>query len=340
MMNADTIAEQLLEGTGLSVIDLARLALETIEELGGRKRKNVLVRLRTVMRAGVQAIKDAERTVNFRKAAEQSIAERRDLRPTSLRDIRHYVRRFLKDAHFAARPLRAISVRECRELLQREFGHSPSSFVKARAILSSVFSFGMRQEWCDANPVSRITVPRVQETPIEPLTQEEISRLETTVEQPRFRDMKFSLHLLLYNGIRPTEVSRLRPEDIDKHARLIRIRSQVCKTGGGRILPLRGTIDEHDICIPRGWHHRWRELRREAGFSRWVPDVLRHTFASYHAAHFRNLPALQLEMGHRDLSLLRTRYISPVPPQEAAGFWRRYTSPAPLKNAHRSTACC
>lgn len=327
MMNADTIAEELLKGTGLSVIDLARLALETIEELG----RLGLKRLREVMRAGVQAVKDTERTVRFRKAAELSIAERRDLRPTSQRDIRHYVRRFLKDERFAARPLRAISVRECRELLQREFGHSPSSFVKARAILSSVFSFGIRQEWCDANPVARIAVPRVQETPIEPLTQEEISRLETTAEQPRFRAMKFSLHLLLYNGIRPTEVSRLRPtevsrlrpEDIDRHARLICIRSAASKTGGGRILPLRSSLEEHDIRIPRGWQRRWRALRRAAGFSRWVPDVLRHTFASYHAAHFRNLPSLQLEMGHRDLSLLRTRYISPIPPREAAGFWQR-----------------
>lgn len=323
MMNADTIAGELLEGTGLSVIDLARLALETLEELGGRRRKNVLVRLRAVMRAGVQAVKDAERTVSFRKAAEQSIEERRDLRPTSQRDIRHYVRRFLKDERFAARPLRAVSVRECRELLQREFGHSPSSFVKARAILSSVFSFGMRQEWCDANPVSRIAVPRVQETPIAPLTQEEIARLETTAEQPHFRAMKFSLHLLLYNGIRPTEVSRLRPEDIDQDAHLIRIRSTTAKTGGGRILPLRAALNAHDIRIPKNWQRRWRALRRAAGFSRWVPDVLRHTFASYHAAHFRNLPALQLEMGHRDLSLLRTRYISPVPPCTAALYWEK-----------------
>lgn len=323
MMNADTIAGELLEGTGLSVIDLARLALETMEELGGRKRQVGLRRLREVMRAGVQAVKDAERTVSFRRAAEQSIEERRDLRPTSLRDIRHYVRRFLKDERFAVRPLRAISVRECRELLQREFGHSPSSFVKARAILSSVFSFGMRQEWCNANPVSRIVVPRVQETPIEPLTQEEITRLETTAEQPRFRAMKFSLHLLLYNGIRPTEVSRLRPEDIDENARLIRIRSCTSKTGGGRVLPLRAALGEPDLRIPKNWQRRWRALRRAAGFTRWVPDVLRHTFASYHAARFRNLPALQLEMGHRDLSLLRTRYISPIPPRAAAGFWKQ-----------------
>ena len=324
MMNADTIAGELLEGTGLSVIDLARLALETIEELGGRKRKNVLVRLRTVMRAGVQAVKDAERTVSFRKAAEQSIEERRDLRPTSLRDIRHYVRRFLKDERFAARPLRAISTRECRELLQSEFGHSPSSFVKARAILSSVFSFGIRQEWCDTNPVSRVMIPRVQETPIEPLTHEEITRLEKTTDLPRFRSMKLSLHLLLYNGIRPAEVSRMHADDIDWEEKQICIHPQTSKTGGGRLLPLRLTesLTAADLSIPKNWQRRWRELRRAAGFTQWVPDRCRHTFASYYAAHFRNLPALQLEMGHRDLALLRTRYVSPVQRHRAALFWR------------------
>lgn len=44
------------------------------------------------------------------------------------------------------------------------------------------------------------------------------------------------------------------------------------------------------------------------GFSRRVPDVLRHTFAGYHAAWFR------------DLSLLRTRYISPIPPEKQRDF--------------------
>ena len=41
-------------------------------------------------------------------------------------------------------------------------------------------------------------------------------------------------------------------------------------------------------------------------------DVCRHTFASYHAAYLRNLPELQLEMGHRDASLLMTRYMAPA----------------------------
>ena len=43
---------------------------------------------------------------------------------------------------------------------------------------------------------------------------------------------------------------------------------------------------------------------------RWVQDVLRHTYASFHAKNYADLPRLQLNMGHRDLSLLRSRYIN------------------------------
>ncbi len=53
-------------------------------------------------------------------------------------------------------------------------------------------------------------------------------------------------------------------------------------------------IYRKDCHVPRNWQNRWLALRRAAGFTHWVPDVCRHTFASYHAAHFRNLPELQL----------------------------------------------
>ena len=42
----------------------------------------------------------------------------------------------------------------------------------------------------------------------------------------------------------------------------------------------------------------------------WVQDVLRHTYASYHAKLFRDLPRLQVNIGHRDISLLSSRYVN------------------------------
>ena len=75
--------------------------------------------------------------------------------------------------------------------------------------------------------------------------------------------------------------------------------------------------------IPRNWQNRWRALRRAAGFTDWQPDVCRHTFASNHAAYFRDLGALQLEMGHRSADLLRSRYLNLPQVNQAKVYWER-----------------
>ena len=179
-----------------------------------------------------------------------------------------------------------------------------------------MFSSAIKHDWCDSNPVARVEVPEVVEKLIEPLTIEEVERLEAAAQLPEHQEMQLSLHLMLYCGIRPTEVSRIDPErDIDWQNQRVVVRPTTSKTGGGRVVPLRcGNIDAQRHDIPRRWVHRWRALRKAAGWSKesahpWRQDVCRHTFATYHAAHFRNFPALQLEMGHRDSSLLRTRYV-------------------------------
>ena len=78
------------------------------------------------------------------------------------------------------------------------------------------------------------------------------------------------------------------------------------------------------IC-PANWLHHWRELRRAAGWDsparRWPQDALRHTFASYHLSHFRSYAELQLEIGHRDATLLRTRYVDQRGVRNAQRFW-------------------
>ena len=326
-MNTRTINKMMM-ALPLGGVDAARLVMECVEGLGGRAeglgRVELMELVRRVMREGIAAVQAAERTVPFEQAAWESVTARAGRRPTTTRDLRHYVRRMLKIEGFGQLPLRAMTVGQCREMLHQAFGHSPHAYRKGRAILHSIFAYGQRREWCDANPVARIEPPQVDETPITPLSNEEVGRLRETVEKRRFRDMRFSLSLLLYSGVRPAEVERLRPEDVCWEERQVIIRAQSSKTGGGRVVPLRALpgLRAKDCRIPRNWQNRWQALRRAAGFTHWVPDVCRHTFASYHAVHFRNLPELQLEMGHRDLNLLRSRYMAPAARKEARRFWR------------------
>ena len=66
----------------------------------------------------------------------------------------------------------------------------------------------------------------------------------------------------------------------------------------------------------------------------WVQDVVRHTYASYHLAHFCNQHLLQKEMGHSSPSLLLARYLNMEGITSATGamFWTHsFVSPAPLK---------
>ena len=329
-MNNNKIAKELLEGVNLSASDLARLALETIESLGdlaqGLNRMELITLLRNTLREGVSVMKAAAHTVSLEEAAWASVNARQELRPTSRRDLRHFVRRILKVEGAATMPLRAITSAQCKKILAGAFGGSTSSFVKGRAILHSIFTYGMKQEWCDSNPVTRIDVPKVKEKAIVPLAPAEVEKLKEVAQRPEFRDMQLSLSLMLYGGIRPTEVSRLQESDFDWENKQVIIRPSVSKTGGGRTVPLRGVrgIRKRDRHIPRNWNRKWHDLRRAAGYrgKSWVPDVCRHTFASYHAAYYRNLPELQLEMGHRDASLLMTRYMAPALRKDATAFWK------------------
>ncbi len=339
-MKQNKLAKALLDSSNLSPSDTARLALEAMEALGeltsGKGREEIMMLLRRVIKQGVKEVIQAEQTVSFEEAAWASVEARNALRPTSRRDLRNYVRRMLRVENIAKQPLRSMSTSLCRCLLSKAFNSSTNSYKKGRAILSSIFTYGIRQEWCDTNPVSRIEVPKVAEKQIIPLTMEEVERLTSAAEQPEHRAMRFSLRLMLYSGIRPSEVSRLHADDIQWEDGQVIIRSNTSKTGGGRAVPLRGmhSIRKMECLIPRNWQRRWQALRRAAGFrhNSWIPDVCRHSFASYHAAHFKNLPALQIEMGHRDLNLLRTRYIYPVTTRASRHYWTASSTPE-KKNA-------
>ena len=211
-----------------------------------------------------------------------------------------------------------LSVSECEEWLNAAF-HTNPQFNKARTMLHGLFEFALRREWCDKNPIKRIERKKVVEKEIQPLKLSETKRLIKTAqrESPEYAVVAA---LLVYTGIRPREVRRLTWRDIDTKEKTITVRSQCSKTGGvrqveippvlNRFLITHKSENTSHIC-PTDWQRRWRKIRDNSGFrGRWVQDVLRHTYASFHAKNYADLPRLQLNMGHRDLSLLRSRYVN------------------------------
>lgn len=319
----EMLALGILKSCGVSVLELSILAKETLEAGRGRLR-----RARECVRLGEEQLRLREKTVTFQRAVDEALSARSERRARTVTDFRYYCKRLMRmNSGLGERRVRSITAEESQKYLEKAFGNSPSQYKKGRAIMSGVFSTSIRRGWCDVNPVSRVESPRVVETPIKPLSCEEVVRLEKTARMPEHQDMQLSLHLMLYCGMRPTEVSRINPErDIDWEEGLVLVRPATSKTGGGRVVPLRLSKRVTNRTIPCCWKQRWQALRKAAGWDvkkrhPWVPDTCRHTFASYHAAHYRDFSMLQQEMGHRDSTLLRTRYVMACHTREAALFW-------------------
>ena len=71
---------------------------------------------------------------------------------------------------------------------------------------------------------------------------------------------------------------------------------------------------------------KYRELldaaREAAGIEQWPHNALRHSFASYHLAQFKDAAALALEIGHTNSNLVFQHYRQLVRPKQAERYWK------------------
>jgi len=318
----------ILRKTGLGALEAAMIAWEASRAVKGRGDR--LKRIRRCMELGTSALRAEHRTSTFSKAVRAAQEERRARRARTQADFRYICRRLLRRCPgLASRRLCDISAEECARYLECAFD-TPRQRLKGRAIMSGVFSTAVARGWCDENPLLRVHFPSMVEQRIPILTREEIRRLLQAAVLYREGVCLPAVGLMLYAGVRPNEVCRLSWGEIDLVHGAVCVMPCHSKTGGARrvtihpplrrILAARPRHDSLMVCPPN-WGARWRELRCQAGFPHWVPDILRHTFASYHLCYFRSYAELQMETGHRDTSLLRTRYVNMKGVVDAAGFW-------------------
>ncbi len=345
MTNEITSVKTLLKRKGVSLLDAARLICNALDCLPENSALTPIHFCSKIIEEGQRHILASEMPAS--KGFALYLENKRHLRKDSFNDIRYLGNQLLKaKPEFGERNFSELIVSECEEWLNAAFhmdsqfkrsaneispqakdpkgetAHkvSASQFNKARTMLHGLFEFALRREWCDKNPIKRIERKKVVEKEIQPLKLSETKRLIKTAqnESPEYAIVAA---LLVYTGIRPREVRRLTWRDIDTEEKTITVRSQCSKTGGVRQVEIPPVLNrlliahtsefkEEKICPPN-WQRRWRKIRDNSGFrGRWVQDVLRHTYASFHAKNYADLPRLQLNMGHRDLSLLRSRYVN------------------------------
>lgn len=325
------LAQVMLKGSGVTVLEAARFILQILDALPQGGALGARAFCAKVIQAGLNHAQINEQRVDV--GFELYVQTKAHLRPDSLRDIKYLGKRLLRLCpELAGRHFSELRRSDCERWLERAFT-TASQFNKGRALLHALVEFAMKQEWCERNVVKLIAKKRVMEQEIKSLSIPETKRLLKESQRTENASCAAGVGLLLWAGLRPTELRRLRWSDIDINEKVITVRAQCSKTGGVRQVdiapPLLRCLKRYQqtnaqpIC-PEDWLKKWKSIRDSAGFKgQWVQDVLRHTYASYHAKRYKNMPLLQLNMGHRDQSLLRARYVNMqgISRQEAERFF-------------------
>ena len=314
MTQEQDIAKAILKGTGLSLIDAARLVKNILDFMPKNSGMSEIQFCSKIIDCGKINFRIKE--MSFIEGFKLYISAKSHLRKDSLRDVKYLGNRLIKHSpELASRNFSTLTIADCESWLNKTYA-TPSQFNKGRTFLHAIFEFAIRKEWCGKNPIKCIERKRVIEREILPLTIDEIKKILENAG--KIEGCLAPAALMIFAGIRPREVRRLCWRDVDLSENTITVRSICSKTGGVRHVeifsPLKRRltpfVPEQKIC-PKNWLQKWRKIRDASGFrGAWVQDVLRHTYASYFAKRFSDLPRLQLNMGHANLSLLRSRYVN------------------------------
>lgn len=189
--------------------------------------------------------------------------------------------------------------------------------VKAK--LSAFFAWAIKRGYCAINPVANIEAIVVDREAPRIFTVEQVHRLLDTASV-LFPCLLPYLTLGIFCGIRPKELGR-------DTTRICLERKAVevgkSKTRDWRIVELSENAIKWLADRPLYYsRHRFEQLI-EAARIEWSPDVMRHTFASYHLARYQNADKTAHELGHfGSTRMLHRHYKATVTAEDAEIFWR------------------
>lgn len=194
--------------------------------------------------------------------------------------------------------------------------------------INPAFSYAVRQGMIPFSPFERVEMPKVQQkNSIDIFTPAEASKLMQTAPE----DCKAAFACLLFAGVRPTELTRLKWENVREG--FIFITSDVAKTAQIRNIEIEPNLaawlymykraPEENIC-PTNWSRKSQAARAEAGLSG-RQDTARHSYATYHLQKYKDKGQLEANMGHMSGSaMLMRHYRAASTPAEAAAYWSIY----------------
>ena len=195
-------------------------------------------------------------------------------------------------------------------------------------LVVSALNYAKNHGYVSQNVASKIQKAKERSQPPGILTPEQTARLLETAEG----DMLAYCAIGAFAGLRRAEIERLDWSEIDfesGESGLIRVEADKSKTAQKRFVKILPNLREwllpirqlSGLVVGDQFSRRFVATRKAAGIHDWPDNALRHSFASYHLAHFQNAASTALELGHHDSRITFAHYRELVRPKDAGRYW-------------------
>jgi integrase len=246
-------------------------------------------------------------------------------------DLRSRLKQFATT--FEGKPVAEITATEIdhwlRSLSDSETGKPLAATTRNnfRRILIVAFNFARDRGYCVGNPAQKSAKAKAIESPVGILTVDETARLLKHAPAALIPYIAIGA----FAGLRRSELEGLDWSEIDlqEEEASIDVSAKNAKSARRRsvhILPnlikwLRPNSRPAGPVTPENYRELLDQARSAAGIKKWPHNALRHGFASYHYAHFKDAPALAADLGHTNSYLVFQHYRQVVRRAEAKRYW-------------------
>src|SRR5260370_8342950 len=239
-------------------------------------------------------------------------------------DLRYRLNNFANK--FDGQPVATITTKEIDDWL-RSLKVAPITRNHYRALIILAFNFAVRRGYATDNPAKQTDRATERSGEIGILTVTQAARLLESATP----GMLPYLAIGLFAGLRRAEIHRLDWREIDFESGLIEVTAAKSKTAQRRFVTMQPNLREwlmpvrkHKGNVTPGeieFRAAFNQARAAAGITEWPDNALRHRFASYHLARFRNAADTSLQLGHHDSPITFAHYRELVKPKDAQRYW-------------------
>jgi integrase len=226
---------------------------------------------------------------------------------------------------FDGQPVATITRAEIDDWL-RSLSVSAVTRNHYRRLVVLAFNFATQRGYATDNPAEKTAKAKERGGDIGILTVTQAARL---LESATPEVLPY-IAIGLFAGLRRAEIERLDWSEIDFESGLVEVTADKAKAARRRLVTMQPNLREWLLPLRKvkgsvtpqaNFRQLFDQAREAAGIVEWPDNALRHSFASYHLAHFKNAASTALELGHHDSRVTFAHYRELVKPKEAERYW-------------------